>query len=111
MRAVSALEVASFLAIGGSILAIGVPSFVRNLHASRLVEPIDGLERIASRATALAAQKPAEFAYPPSTELTPEQVPRGKPALDAPRTWDRPTWRLLDFSFRYPIRTVSRSRV
>ena len=99
MRPVSPLEVASIIAIGGSMLAIGVPAFVRNLHASRLVEPIEGLERIAARATALAAQKPAEFAYPPSVEQTPEQVPRGKPIQDPPRTWERPTWRLLDFEF------------
>lgn len=102
MRAVSPLEVASLVAIGGSILAISVPAFVRNLHASRLVEPIEGLERIAARATALAAQKPAEFAYPPSVELTPEQVPRGKPVVDQARTWERPTWRLLDFAFSLP---------
>jgi type IV pilus assembly protein PilA len=102
MRPVSPLEVASIVAIGGSILAVGVPGFVRNLHASRLVEPIEGLERIAARATALAAQRPAEFAYPPSVEQTPEQVPRGKPTLDPARTWERPTWRLLDFEFSLP---------
>lgn len=102
MRPVSPLEAASGVAILGSILAVGVPSFVRNLHASRLVEPIDGLERIALRATALAAQKPAEFAYPASVEQTPEQVPRGKPVLDPAPTWEEPTWRLLDFSFTLP---------
>jgi type IV pilus assembly protein PilA len=102
MRPVTPLEAASGVAILGSVLAVGVPSFVKNLHASRLVEPVDGLERIGARATALAAQKPAEFAYPPSVDETPEQVPRGKPALDPPRSWDKPTWRLLDFSFSLP---------
>lgn len=102
MRPVNPLEAASGVAILGSILAVGVPSFVKNLHASRLVEPTDGLERIALRATALAAEKPAEFAYPASVEETPEQVPRGKPVLDPPATWDKATWRLLDFSFAVP---------
>jgi type IV pilus assembly protein PilA len=96
------LEVASGVAIVGSILAVSVPAFVRNLHASRLIEPIDGLERIAVRATALAAGRPAEFAYPPSAEQAPEQVPRGKPVTDPAQTWDRPTWRSLDFSFTLP---------
>ncbi|HEX4478030.1 MAG TPA: hypothetical protein VH142_23240 [Polyangiaceae bacterium] len=102
MRPFTVLEAASGVAIVGSILAIAVPAFVKNLHASRLVEPVDGLNHIATRATALAAQQPSETAYPAPVELTPERVPRGSPVLDPPGTWDQPTWRLLDFSFSVP---------
>ncbi len=72
---------------------------MRNLHASRLVEPIDGLTHIAAKAAALAASEPAETAYPDSVGLTPEQVPRGGSVTDPPGTWDNPTWRLLDVSY------------
>jgi hypothetical protein len=32
----------SVSAVDGSVLAAGIPAFVRDVHASRLVEPIDG---------------------------------------------------------------------
>jgi hypothetical protein len=64
-----------------------------------MVEPVDGLGRIATRATVLAASEPAEAAYPAPVGLTPEHVARGIPMVDPPGTWDHPTWRLLDFSF------------
>ena len=86
----------------GSVLASALPVFVRNLHASRLAEPIDGLGRIAARATMLAASRPAADAYPDTVNLTPSQVPRGQRVLDPPGTWDHPTWRSLDFAWAVP---------
>jgi hypothetical protein len=102
VRPLSPLEAASLVAIGGSLLAVSVPAFVRNLHASRLVEPVEGLARIASRAPALAAAQPALRAYPATVSLTPAEVPRARAIKDAPRTWEHPTWRLLDFAFDVP---------
>ena len=102
MRVLTPLEAASAFSIFGSVLAIAIPAFVRNLHASRLVEPIDGLSHIAAKAAAIAASQPAESAYPDSVGLTPEQVPRGGPVSDPPGTWDHPTWRQLDVSFASP---------
>jgi hypothetical protein len=99
VRVLRPLEAASGFSILGSVLAIAIPAFVRNLHASRLVEPIDELTHIAERAAALAASQPAETAYPDSVGLTPEQVPRGGRVTDPPGTWDDPTWRLLDVNF------------
>ena len=90
------------VAIVGSLLATGIPAFVRNLHASRLVEPVEGLERISTRATALAAGRAAEAAYPETVPLTPATVPAGEPVADAPGTWDHPTWRQLDFGWTNP---------
>lgn len=102
MRVLSPVEAAALLSLGGSVLAVAVPAFVRNLHASRLVEPVDGLNRIAARATALAAAEPPEAAYPETVPLTPTEVPRGAARLDAPGTWNHATWRMLDFSFTVP---------
>lgn len=99
MRVLTPLEAASGFSIFGSILAIAIPAFVRNLHASRLVEPIDGLTHIAAKAAALAASEPAESAYPDSVGLTPDQVPRGGAVSDPPGTWEHPTWRLLDVAY------------
>jgi hypothetical protein len=102
VRALSPLEAASGISILGSVLAVAVPAFVRNLHASRLVEPASGLSEIAAHAMARATGEPTESAYPDSVPLTPEHVPRGVPTQDPPGTWDAPTWRLLGFSFAVP---------
>jgi hypothetical protein len=102
LRPLTPVETAAAIALGGSLLAVTVPTFVRNLHASRLAEPIDGLNRIATRATALAAGRPAEIAYPETVGLTPSAVPQGKTVLDPPGTWNQPTWRRLDFEFTVP---------
>jgi hypothetical protein len=96
------VETAAAIALGGALLAVTVPAFVRNLHASRLAEPIDGLNRIATRATVLAATRPAEIAYPETVGLTPSTVPQGKRVLDPPGTWNHPTWRRLDFELGVP---------
>jgi hypothetical protein len=104
VRTLSPVEAAALIALGGSVLAVMVPAFARNLHASRLAEPIDGLNRIATRATAIAAARPTSLAYPASVGLTPEQVPRGEALLDPPGTWDHPTWRMLGFEFTVPHR-------
>lgn len=90
------------MAIGGSVLAVGVPAFVRNLHASRLVEATDGLAHLAARAQAYAEGQPASTAYPDDAELTPKEVPRGEPVLDPPGTWSHATWRALEFGFSEP---------
>ncbi len=102
MRSLTPVEAAVAVAVFGSVLATALPAFVQNLHASRLVEPIDGLNRIATRATTLAAARPAQVAYPESVALTPEQVPQGERVSDAPGTWDHPTWRELGFSITVP---------
>lgn len=102
MRSLSPVEAALCAAIGGSVLAVGIPAFVRDLHASRLVEPIDGLNRIASAAAARASSHSAAAPYPESVGRTPASVPVGKPAQDPPGTWDHPTWTSLGFGFSRP---------
>lgn len=102
MRSVTPLEAAVAVAVAGAVLATALPAFVRNLQASKLVEPIDGLGRIATRATALAAERPVASAYPESVGLTPAEVPAGIRVTDPTGTWDHPTWRALGFGFTAP---------
>jgi hypothetical protein len=101
VRSLTPVEAAFCVAVGGTVLAVGVPAFVRDLHASRLVEPIDGLNRIAAAAAARAAQggpKP----YPDTVARTPREVPSGTPVQDQPGAWDHPTWVSLGLSFSRP---------
>ena len=102
MRSLTPVEAAIAVAIAGSVFATCLPSFLENLHASRMVEPIDGLEHIATRATALAAGQPAAAAYPETVGLTPAQVPVGERVEDPKGTWDHPTWRRLEFAWTVP---------
>lgn len=99
MRPLSALEFAAAFAIGGSLLAVSVPAFFRNLSASKLSEPIEGLDRMVSGAMAYAARHPQEISFPPSAPLTPAEVPRGVRVVDAPDAWWHLTWLALDFGF------------
>jgi type II secretory pathway pseudopilin PulG len=95
--AVTPVEAAVGLSIFGSIAAIAIPSFSSNLHASRLAEATDGLEKISTNAVAHAEGKSSAEAFPASVQLTPNAVPRGHAEIDAPGIWDQPTWQSLDF--------------
>jgi hypothetical protein len=96
-RSLSAVEMAIAFALGGSLLAIAVPTFAREIHASRSVEPVEGLHRIGVAAVAYAVDRPVSEAFPPTVTLTPPAVPRGHCQVDPPATWDQATWRALDF--------------
>jgi hypothetical protein len=99
VRSFTPLQLALAFAIGGSLVAVAIPTFLENLRASRMAEPLDGLSRIATAATALAAGSPPEQAYPESAPLTPNHVPQGGRVLDPPGTWSHSTWRRLGFSW------------
>jgi hypothetical protein len=103
-RSWTAFELAAAIAIGGSLLAVAVPSFVRNLSFSRLSEPVDGLDRLVSNAIAYSEGRPQPLSFPPSAPLTPAEVPRGVSATDPPETWEHLTWRSLRFGFDAPHR-------
>jgi hypothetical protein len=96
-RGLSAVEAAVLFAIVGSLLAVAVPAFVRELRASRFVEPVEGLQKIGAGALVYAQDKPAGAAFPPSAPLTPASVPRGTREVDPPGVWDHPTWKALGF--------------
>jgi hypothetical protein len=102
MRALAPVEAALLFAIGGSLCAVTIPTFLRNLHASRMSEALDGLEQIALRASVLSDSAPLTAAFPASCPLTPASVPRATLVVDPPHTWDNPTWRLLGFELTTP---------
>ena len=56
MRRFTPVELAIGVALVGSILAVAVPTFVRDVHASRLVEPTDGINRMSANAIMYADQ-------------------------------------------------------
>jgi hypothetical protein len=99
MRSMSPVEIALVISIGGSALAAGTPAFLRDLSASRSSEAIDGLARISARAVAYSESRDLAGAFPAPAPLTPAEVPRRKPAVDPPGTWETPTWKALDFGF------------
>lgn len=101
-RSWSALELSAIFAVGGSVLAVAVPAFFRNLSASKLSEPIEGLDRMVTSAVAYAEGRPQEISFPPSAPLTPAQVPRGVRAIDPPEVWEHLTWRSLKFRIEEP---------
>lgn len=96
-RGVSVVEGTIIFAIGGALLAITVPAFVREIHASRFVEPVDGLQKLSSAAVTYAHEKAVKDAFPPTTSLTPSEPPRGARAVDPAGAWDTPTWTALGF--------------
>ncbi|HEV8550455.1 MAG TPA: hypothetical protein VGQ57_15530, partial [Polyangiaceae bacterium] len=66
--------IVEYVAVLAAILCVVfsvAPAFFKNLRASRMTEPMERLAFLASRATALAAGRPVEVAYPSSVTLTP----------------------------------------
>jgi hypothetical protein len=94
MRRFTPVELAALAATVGSLLAVAVPAFSRDLHASRIVEPTEGLARLGAAALAHAE---ATDGFPESAPLTPAAPPRGKKEADPPGTWDGATWKALAF--------------
>jgi type IV pilus assembly protein PilA len=96
-RRFTLLELAVAFSLVASVLAVAVPTFVREVHASRFVEPVDGLQRIGAAAVLYGIGRPVGQAFPPSAPATPTTPPRGHCEPDPPGTWDHPTWRTFDF--------------
>jgi hypothetical protein len=96
-RGVTPLEIAIGFAISGSLLAVAIPAFVRELHASRFAEPVNGLERMSASAVAYAQDRPPTEGFPPNAPLTPSAPPRGTREIDPPGIWEHPTWLALSF--------------
>ncbi|HWL84867.1 MAG TPA: hypothetical protein VNO21_03650, partial [Polyangiaceae bacterium] len=91
-RGASPVEMAVGVAVFGSLLAVAIPAFVKELHASRFAEAIDGLAAIANGASRYAHDRPVADAFPASAPLTPPAIARGKREVDPPGVWDTPTW-------------------
>jgi len=98
MRSLTPVEAALALSLGGSVLAVVIPSFVRNVHASHISEATSGVSALATRAAALVEAQ-SIGGLPGPAPLTPPSVPRGTRMSDPPGAWDHPTWKALEFSF------------
>jgi hypothetical protein len=96
-RRVAPVELAVGFALVGSLLGVAVPTFLREVHSSRLVEPVRGLERIGASAVAYARTAHDGPPFPASAPLTPPSPPRGRCEADPPGTWEQPTWTALAF--------------
>lgn len=94
MRRFTPVELAAGVSLAACVLAVALPTFARELHASRLVEAEDGLTRLGANTVAYTT---AHGRLPDPTPLTPGAPPRGKKEADPPGTWDTPAWRALDF--------------
>lgn len=101
-RSWNALELSAAFAIGGSLMAVAVPAFVRNLSASKLTEPVDGLARLMRASVSYAAGRAQDSSFPPSAPLTPSAVPRANRESDPPDAWEHLTWKSLGFRFDQP---------
>lgn len=94
MRRFTPVELAVGAALLGSLLSVAVPAFSRDLHASHLVEPTQGLARLGAAAVAYAEDNQR---FPETAPLTPAAPPRGHKEVDPPGTWDGATWKALGF--------------
>src|SRR4051812_44923979 len=99
--AMTLLRFAAIVGVGGSLVAVAVPAFWRNLSASKTTEALDGLGRISTSAVSGAEGHTLSEAFPPSVALTPADVPRGASAKDPPGAWDHLTWRALNFRIEH----------
>jgi hypothetical protein len=98
VRRLAPIELAIGASLLGTVVAVAVPAFSRELSASRFVEPTDGLARLGAAAVAFAELRAADApAFPESAPLTPAAPPRGTKAVDPAGTWDTPTWTALAF--------------
>lgn len=102
MRTLTPVELAALTSVVGSVLAVMVPSFVRNVHASYVSEATSGVNELAARAAARYEAAQATNALAESAPLTPSSVPRGARVKDPPGTWEHPTWKALEFGFTTP---------
>ena len=96
-RGVTAVEVSAAIALMGSAIVVAVPAALRNMKASRFVEPVSGLGAIGVGAVAYATEISDRRTFPHAVALTPSVPPRGRLAVDPPGTWSDPTWVALEF--------------
>jgi hypothetical protein len=93
----TAVELAIGVSVIGSLLAVAVPTVLREIQASRFVEPTAGLAAIGAGAVAYSSGRPIGEAFPRGVGSTPAVPPRGRLEVDPPGTWADPTWRAIQF--------------
>ncbi len=104
MPTMNAVQLAMLVSGVGVLLASMAPTFIRDLHASRVTEAVEGISTIAANAVAYASDKDLPASFPSPAPLTPADVPRGVRIVDPPGTWEHPTWKTLHFEMTLPHR-------
>ena len=98
------VEIAVLISLGGILLAVGIPTFVRAMHTSKMSEAPDELRRIYDATAAYHARPPhclPEAAGP--TPAKPSQRPIEVLFAD-PKAPGSATWQALGFEPSRPIR-------
>ncbi len=93
----SFLEGGIALSVLSLLLAVAIPVFARELHASRFTEAASGVKSLGAAAVAYAEDKRVAEAFPVSAAMTPATAPRGNLETVTAEAWDTPTWKALAF--------------
>jgi hypothetical protein len=104
MRSLNVIQAASIVCAIGVALSSFLPTFIRDLHASRLTEAIDNVSAISKSAIAYSEGRDLAGSFPAPAPLTPAEVPRGVVVTDPQGTWDHPSWKALSFEVLVPHR-------
>jgi len=104
MASLNIVQAAGLFCAVGVALASFLPTFIRDLHASRLTEAMDSVNAISKSAIAYSEGRDLAGSFPSPAPLTPAEVPRGVVVTDTPGTWDHPTWKALSFDMQVPHR-------
>jgi type II secretory pathway pseudopilin PulG len=98
------VEVAVLISIGGILLAVGIPTFVRALHTSKMSEAPEELSRIFAATAAYYAKPP--HCLPESAGPTPAKPSRQPVSVRFadPEAPGSATWQALGFEPSRPIR-------
>lgn len=94
MRRFTPIELAIGASLLGSLAAVAIPAFVRELHSSKFSEVTGALGRMSTATIHYAEQT---HKLPDSAPLTPPVPPRGKHESFPPEIWSHPTWQALSF--------------
>lgn len=94
MRSFTPIELAVGTALLGSVAAVALPTFIRELHASRFVEPTEALSRMSQNAVTYAE---VNHRFSDSAPLTPDAPPRGSKIVTPADAWELPPWQALGF--------------
>jgi type II secretory pathway pseudopilin PulG len=98
------VEVALLISLGGILLAVGIPGFVRALHTSKMSEAPEELSRIYAATAAYHAKSPHCLPEPAGpTPAKPSQKPVAVRFAD-PEAPGSSTWQALGFEPSRPIR-------
>jgi hypothetical protein len=88
------VHLAVAFALGGSLLAVLVPTVIREVHTSMFAEPMEALGQLSQLEGAYIA---THGGVSPPAPLTPAVPPRGHKEVDPEGAWETPAWTAVGF--------------